>query len=190
MQIILLEQVKKLGNTGDVVSVKNGYARNYLIPNKKAMRATKDNIAYFEVKKKEIEAADKAKTSDAEKASKKIDGNIITLIQQAGEDGRLYGSVNANDIAKALSEKSSESINRKQVVLHAPIKYMGVYTVEVDLYGTIIANVHVNIARSEGEAKDAETRFKRGEEVMEGPSGEKEQVQEKAAEEVAAAEAA
>jgi large subunit ribosomal protein L9 len=164
MEVILLEPVRKVGNVGDVVIVKNGYARNYLIPAKKALRSTKDNLAFFESKKAEIEKENQNKTTEAEKIVKAIDGTFVTLITQAGEDGRLYGSVTPLDISRPL-----ENIDRKQIALSAPIKYIGVYDVEVRLIGDISATIKVNVARTESEAKDAEKRSKAGEEVMEGP---------------------
>ncbi len=169
MQIILLEPVRKLGAVGDVVKVKNGYARNFLLPNKKALRATEENIAYFEVKKKEIQAANNDKIAIATKVAKKIEKAVVTLVQQAGEDGRLYGSVNAVDISEALTTQVGVEISRKQVVLHAPIKYIGVHTVEVALHGDMVVKVHPNVARSEDDAKSAAQRFAKGEKVMEGP---------------------
>ncbi len=187
LQVILLEPIKRLGQVGDVVQVKNGYARNFLIPQKKAVRATKDNVAYFEAKRKDIEKENAGKIAEAEKLAKQIDGAIITLVQQAGEDGRLYGSVKAADIAKALETEKKASVDRKQVVLHTPIKYIGVHTVEVHLHGDVSAVVHPNIARSATEAKDAKARFEKGEVVMEGgDAGQPEETQE----EVAPAEAA
>lgn len=190
MQIILIEPVKNLGQVGDVVTVKNGYARNFLLPNKKAMRATGDNIAYFEVKKKEIQAANAEKVSEAQKVAKKIEAAVITLVQQAGEDGRLYGSVTANEIAEALTAQTKVKISRKQVVLHSPIKYIGVHTVEVDLHGDVITTIHPNVARSEDDAKSAAARFAKGEKVMEGPAGEEARKQAELARASAIAEAA
>ncbi len=172
MEVILLESVKKLGNTGDVVSVKNGYARNFLVPTKKAMFATKDNIAVFEQRKGEIEKENKAKTSEAEKLADKIKNTVVSLIQQAGEDGRLYGSISSVNISDALAKKTKEDIDRKQITLHNPIKYIGIHDIEIHLFGNVSAIIHANVARSEGEAKDAEKKFSRGERVAEGPSAE------------------
>jgi len=172
MQVILLEQIRRLGNTGDVVKVKDGFARNYLIPSNKAIRATKDNISYFESKKSEIEKENKKKLDEALKLSGKISGAVVSVVRQAGEDGRLFGSVSAADISNALIEQKKESIDRKQVVLQNPIKYIGVHEIELSLYADATATVHVNVARSASEAKDAAARFARGEIVMEGPEGE------------------
>lgn len=184
MQVILLEQVKKLGDVGDIVEVKNGYARNFLIPGEKAIRATKDNIAYFESKKSEITKADGTKLAEAEKTAKKISDTVVVLTQQAGEDGRLYGSVSSLTIAKELSDVSGVSVDRKQVVLTDPIKYIGIYPLNIDLYGGVQARIHVNIARNENEAKEAAKRFARGETVQEGPDAA--QAEEVAAQEVEA----
>ncbi len=166
MDIILLEQVKKLGNVGDVVTVKSGYARNFLIPNEKALLATRANKDLFEARKAEIEKNNAVRTEEAKKSAKAIESKIITVISQAGEDGRLYGSVNSSDIANALN---NTDVARKQIVLHNPIKYIGVHSVEIAFHGDVTASIHVNIARTEDEAKNSETRFKRGEKVMEGP---------------------
>ncbi len=169
MQIILLEQVRKLGNVGDIVDVKNGYARNFLIPNGKALRANKANVDLFEQKKKDIQAANENKIKDAEKQQKDIEGKVVPVVMQAAEDGRLYGSVGANVIADALETAAKVGISRKQVMLNNPIKYIGVHRVDIDLFGNVTATIHVNIARSETEADEAAERFARGEEVMEGP---------------------
>jgi large subunit ribosomal protein L9 len=168
MQVILVEPVRKLGNVGDVVNVKPGFARNFLIPSEKAVRATEDNIADFKARKAEIEKQDKAKSAEAEKLAKKIDGTLVNIIRQAGEDGRLYGSVSAQDIAAAVSDAKKEEISRKTVLLTDPIKYIGVYSIEVNLHGDVSATVHPNVARSESEAKEASGKFARGEDVMEG----------------------
>jgi len=178
MQVILLEQMRKLGNAGELVEVKGGYARNYLIPNKKALRATKDNVSYFESKKAEIEKENKKKLDEATAIAKKIEGAIVALVRQAGEDGRLYGSVNAADIAKTATETTKQEIDRKQITLHNPIKYIGVHSIEISLFGTVVAHVNVNIARTADEAKDQESRFKKGEIVMEGPAAEAEKKEE------------
>lgn len=163
MQVILTQQIKKLGNVGDVVEVKNGYARNFLIPNEKALRATKDNVAFIESKRAEIEKENAAKLKAAEKVVSKIDEATPVLIKQAGEDGRLYGSVNAAEIARAVSEDSGETITRKHINLVKPIKYIGLHTVLVEIYGEAAAKVFVNVARTKGEAADAEAKFKKGE---------------------------
>lgn len=174
MEVILIEPVRKLGNVGDVVKVKNGFARNYLIPTNKALRSTKENVALFEAKKAEFEKKNKENQSAAEKAAKAIEGKFVALTRQAGEDGRLYGSVTALDIARGLQEAGNKEIEKNQVTLNTPIKYIGVYEIEVHLHTEVIATINVNVARSATEAKDAEKRFKAGEKVMEGPDAEAE----------------
>jgi len=167
MEVILLQQIRKLGGTGAIVNVKNGYARNFLIPNSKALRATKDNIAFFESKKEEFIQQNNDTEAQAKLVADKIDNQVITIIEQAGEDGRLYGSVAAPAIAEALSQ----DVDRQQVSLNKPIKYIGVHEVLIELFGDITAKVNVNIARTKEEAKDAQKRFEAGEIVMEGPDG-------------------
>jgi large subunit ribosomal protein L9 len=169
MQIILLEQVKNLGKVGEVVTVKYGYARNFLLPNKKALRATKANVDLFEVQKADIEKNNQELIKIAQAFAKKVDGIIVPVAQQAGEDGRLYGSVTITDIANAVSEKVGEKLERKLIELHDPIKYIGVHAVQVDLHAEVTVTVNVNVARTADEAKAAAARFAKGESVMEGP---------------------
>lgn len=172
MEVILLEPVKKLGNIGQKVRVRDGFARNFLIPTKKAIRATAANLKLFEARKAEIEKENAKKTAEAEKVAKKAEAAIVTIIRQAGEDGRLYGSVTAKDIADALNA-AGHKIDRQQVVLNTPIKYIGVYTTELHLHGEVAVNVHPNVARSDDEAKESKARFERGEVVMEGLTADK-----------------
>lgn len=152
-QVILLEHVNNLGTIGDTVTVKQGYARNYLLPQGKALRATDDNIAYFETQKAAIEAENKKKRDAAEKESKKVADVTIALIRQASEGGQLYGSVAARDIAEELTEKTGIKIGRSQVEVNQNFKTIGLFTVPVALHPEVIVNVTVNIARSEDEAK-------------------------------------
>lgn len=157
-QIILLERVEKLGEMGDVVSVKPGYARNYLFPQKKAMRASKDNIAYFEAQKKVLAGENEKKRKDAEKQAKKIEGLKIPVIRQASEAGQLFGSVTSRDIATSLSEESKEAVTKNMVVINQAFKSIGLFDVDVVLHPEVKVSVTVNIARSEEEAKiQAET---------------------------------
>ena len=151
-QVILLERVEKLGNLGDVVSVRPGYARNYLLPQKKALRASKENIAYFEAQKAGIEKANADKRSDAEKQAKKIEGTIISLIRQASEAGHLFGSVSARDISDAVNEATKEAIERTQVVMNTNFKTLGLFPVDIALHPEVKVSVTVNIARSQDEA--------------------------------------
>lgn len=151
MQIVLLERVEHLGNLGDVVTVKPGYARNYLLPKAKALRATKDNMVLFEKRKADLEAANASKRSEAEKIAKKLDGQSFTLIRQASEGGQLYGSVSNRDIAEALAEAKHDVV-RNQVRLMQAIKTLGVFQVPVVLHPEVQISVTVNIARSNEEA--------------------------------------
>ena len=157
-QVILLERVEKLGNMGDVVNVKPGYARNYLLPQKKALRASKDNVAYFEAQKKAIQAeSDKAK-KDAEKLAKKIEGIKVPLIRAASESGQLYGSVNTRDIATEAASVSGEAITRPMVKINTNFKTIGLFPVSIQLHPEVIVEITANIARSPEEAEiQAET---------------------------------
>jgi large subunit ribosomal protein L9 len=148
MDVILLERVEKLGGIGDVVSVKPGFARNYLLPRKKALRANEANRKVFEANRAQIEADNAARRSDAEQASKSVDGKSVTLIRQASNTGQLYGSVSVRDIVEAL-EAEGVKVQKNQVVLDKPIKAIGVNTVKVALH----PEVSVNVARSPEEAE-------------------------------------
>ena len=157
MQVILLERVEKLGQMGDVVSVKPGFARNYLLPQKKALRATEANKSAFDEQKAQLEADNLKRKSEAEAVSGKMDGLKISMIRQAGESGQLYGSVNARDIAIGATE-AGFTITRNQVFLAAPIKTLGLFGVKVNLHPEVSVKVIVNVARSLDEAKiQAET---------------------------------
>jgi len=152
MDVILLERVEKLGAIGDVVSVKNGFARNYLLPNKKALRANEANKKVFEANRANIEAENAARRADAEKASKGIDGKTITLIRQASNTGQLYGSVSARDLAELLNEDGAK-VAKSQIVLGKPIKTIGVSEVRVALHPEVAVTIKVNVARSPEEAE-------------------------------------
>ncbi len=151
MQVILLERIEKLGQMGDVVTVKPGFARNYLLPQKKALRATADNRAYFQAKRAELEARNLERKQEAERAARKIEGMTVTMIRQAGETGQLYGSVTARDIADALGEQGAQ-IERGQVDLGRQIKTVGLHPVTIRLHPEVSLEVTVNVARSQGEA--------------------------------------
>ena len=155
MDIILLEPIRKLGKAGDVVKVKPGFARNFLLPQSKALYATKANIAEFEAKKDDIEKTNKERHDEASAAAKKVNGKAVILTSQAGEDNRLYGSITANDIAKAVSEQFSIELDRKQIILTDTIKYIGIYDISVQLHADIEVTLGVNVARSESEAREA-----------------------------------
>jgi large subunit ribosomal protein L9 len=151
MEVILLERVEKLGAIGDVVTVKNGFARNYLLPNKKALRANETNRKLFEVNRVKIEADNADKRAEAEKASKGVDGKTVQLIRQASNTGQLYGSVSARDIVEAL-EAEGAKVTKSQVVLDRPIKGIGMHDVKVALHPEVSVTVKVNVARSPEEA--------------------------------------
>ena len=151
MEVILLERVEKLGAIGDVVKVKDGFARNYLLPNKKALRANDSNRKLFESNRARIEKDNADKRSDAEKASKGVDGKTVQLIRQASNVGHLYGSVSARDIVEAL-EGVGAKVTKSQVVLDHPIKAIGVHQVKIALHPEVAVTVKVNVARSPEEA--------------------------------------
>ena len=151
MEVILLERVEKLGAIGDVVTVKNGFARNYLLPRKKALRANEANKKLFEANRARIEAENADKRAEAEAASKTVDGKTVQLIRQASNVGHLYGSVSARDIVEAL-EGQGARVNKSQIVLDRPIKAIGVHEVKVALHPEVAVTVKVNVARSPEEA--------------------------------------
>ena len=151
MEIILLERVEKLGGIGDVVKVKDGFARNYLLPNKKALRANESNRKLFEANRARIEEENANRRSDAEKAAKSVDGKTVQLIRQASNTGQLYGSVSARDIVEAL-ETVGATVNKSQVVLDRPIKAIGMHDVRIALHPEVAVTIKVNVARSPEEA--------------------------------------
>ena len=151
MEVILLERVEKLGAIGDVVTVKNGFARNYLLPNKKALRANEANRKVFEANRARIEADNASKRADAEKASKGVEGKTVQLIRQASNVGHLYGSVSARDIVEAL-EGEGAKVTKSQIVLDKPIKSIGMHDVKIALHPEVAVTVRVNVARSPEEA--------------------------------------
>ncbi|QIK96344.1 50S ribosomal protein L9 [Sphingomonas sp. HDW15A] len=151
MEVILLERVEKLGQIGDVVTVKNGFARNYLLPNKKALRANESNKKLFEANRAKIEADNADRRSDAEKAAKDVEGKTVQLIRQASNTGQLYGSVSARDIVEAL-EAEGAKVTKSQVVLDRPIKAIGMHEVRVVLHPEVVSMIKVNVARSPEEA--------------------------------------
>ena len=152
MEIILLEHVEKLGKMGDVVNVKSGYARNYLLPQNKALRATDANKAVFEKQKAELEAHNKALFEEASKKAQALQGFSAVLIRQAAETGQLYGSVTIRDIAAAVKEAGFD-VERRCVYLEKPIKDLGVYEVKLNLHPEVSQKIMVNVARTEDEAK-------------------------------------
>jgi large subunit ribosomal protein L9 len=152
MEVILLERVEKLGQIGDVVTVKNGFARNYLLPNKKALRANEANKKVFDANRAKIEADNASRKSEAEKASTGVEGKTVQLIRQASNTGQLYGSVSARDIVEAL-EAEGAKVSKSQIVLKAPIKAIGMHEVKVALHPEVSVSVKVNVARSPEEAE-------------------------------------
>ena len=152
MEVILLERIEKLGTIGDVVKVKNGYARNFLLPNGKALRANESNRKVFEANREKIEAHNEERRSDAEKDARKVDGFKVQLIRQASNTGQLYGSVSARDLAEAL-EAQGQKIAKHQIVLDRPIKAIGVHDVKIALHPEVSVVIHVNVARSPEEAE-------------------------------------
>ncbi|HVY57361.1 MAG TPA: 50S ribosomal protein L9 [Xanthobacteraceae bacterium] len=160
MEVILLERVAKLGQMGDVVRVKDGFARNFLLPKGKALRATKDNKARYEGMKAQLEARNLELRGDAEKVATKLDGKSFVVLRQASETGQLYGSVTSRDIAAILTEDGF-SIDRGQIALNAPIKAVGLHKVPVALHPEVEVAITINVARSADEAE----RLARGEDV-------------------------
>ena len=152
MKIVLLERVQKLGQMGDVVEVKSGYARNFLLPSHKALRATEDNIKYFEGQKSVLEAKNLESIKEAESLKTKIDGSSFTLIRSASDAGALYGSVSTKDIKDAVSANGI-IITKNQISLEKPIKEIGIYKIIVLLHPEITSEIRINVARSEEEAK-------------------------------------
>ena len=151
MDVILLERVEKLGGIGDVVTVKNGFARNYLLPNKKALRANEANRKVFEANRARIESENAERRTDAENSAKGVDGKTVQLIRQASNTGQLYGSVSARDIVEAL-EGEGAKVSKSQIVLDRPIKAIGMHDVKVALHPEVAVTVKVNVARSPEEA--------------------------------------
>ena len=152
MDVILLERVEKLGAIGDVVKVKDGFARNFLLPNKKALRANEANRKVFEANRAKIEADNASRRTDAEKDAKNFEGAAVTLIRQSSNTGQLYGSVAVRDLVEAM-EAAGHKVGKSQVVLTKPIKAIGVYEVKVQLHPEVAVTVKVNVARSPEEAE-------------------------------------
>ena len=180
MEVILLERIGKLGQMGDVVRVKDGFARNFLLPRGKALRATADNKTRFEGMKAELQARNLERKGGAEKVAATLDGKTIVVIRQASESGQLFGSVSPRDIASLLNADGAE-VNRSQVALNAPIKTIGMYKVPLALHPEVETIITVIVARSAGEAE----RVARGEDV----TVRREQAEENAAAALEAAEA-
>jgi large subunit ribosomal protein L9 len=151
VEVILLERVEKLGQMGQVVRVRPGFARNYLLPQKKALRATKANLAVFEKQRVQLEAQNLKRKAEAEQMAKKFDDVTVVIVRQAGESGQLYGSVAARDIADAVTA-AGYTVEKRQIVLDKPIKTLGLHKVRVALHPEVIVTVTANVAKSEDEA--------------------------------------
>jgi len=152
MEIILLERIEKLGAIGDVVTVKDGYARNFLLPNKKALRSNNANKKVFEANRARIEEENAARRADAQKSAGTVDGHQIVLIRQSSNAGHLYGSVQVRDVVEALHEDGFKAIGKAMIVLERPIKTLGLFDVRVNLHPEVSVTVQVNVARSPEEA--------------------------------------
>jgi large subunit ribosomal protein L9 len=161
MDVILLERIAKLGQMGEVVRVKDGFARNFLLPQGKALRATQESRARFETMKVELEARNLKLRSEAEKVGEKLDGQSFTVVRQAAEGGQLYGSVSPRDIA-ALATEAGFALERNQIALHNPIKTIGLHKVPVTLHPEVEVSISIAVARSADEAE----RILRGEEIL------------------------
>lgn len=191
MKVILTEKITKLGNIGDAVEVKTGYARNYLLPNGKAMRFTRENVALFEAKKAELTARQEAAKKSAESNVDAVKNAKLYMIRQAGDTGQLYGSVSTRDIARMLKEVANVSVESAQVMLGAPIKTVGVFETQIALHPDVIVPVKIYVAQSQDEiealvaGKSLTFGAKKVEEVEEAPVAEA--TEEKAEEVVAEA---
>lgn len=160
MQVILLQRIGRLGQMGDVVNVKDGFARNFLLPQKKALRATKENLATFETQRSQLEATNLEHKKEAEGVATKLEGKVFTAIRSAGDTGQLYGSVSTRDISDAITA-GGFTVDRRQVVLDRPIKTLGLHEITVALHPEVVVKVSLNVARSEEEAE----KQARGEDV-------------------------
>jgi len=152
MEIILLERIEKLGAIGDIVTVKDGYARNFLLPNKKALRSNAANKKVFEANRAKIEADNAARRDDASKQASDVEGKQIVLIRQSSNSGQLYGSVSVRDIVEALHADGVKVVSKAMIVLERPIKTIGLFDVRVSLHPEVAVNIQVNVARSPEEA--------------------------------------
>ncbi|WP_416153140.1 50S ribosomal protein L9 [Thalassobaculum sp. OXR-137] len=178
MEVILLERIESLGQMGDVVSVKPGYARNYLLPQKKALRANDGNRKVFEERRAQLEAENLERKSEAEQVAKTLDGMTVVLVRAAGESGQLYGSVSARDISDAVTA-AGVTVGRSQVKLDKALKALGLEPVRVQLHPEVSVNVTVNIARSQDEA---ETQARLGRALDRGVMDEEERMEDEAPE--------
>ena len=162
MQVILVKPVRKLGKVGEIVNVANGYGRNYLIPQELAIRATNDNVEKFASLQKDLEAKNDENKTQAEKAAKAIDGKHLDFITQSAADGRLFGSVSLKALAIKISELAKTKLNYSNILLDSPIKFNGVYNIQVILHAEVVASILIVVAKTESEAQDALIEFKEG----------------------------
>jgi large subunit ribosomal protein L9 len=179
MKVILLERVERLGTIGDTVTVKDGFARNFLLPRQKALRATSQNLKVFEAQRATIEQRNADARAAAEKSGQKLEGSSYVLIRQAGESGQLYGSVSARDVADVVNAEGGR-VERSMVVLDTPIKTLGLHPVKIRLHAEVTTTVTINIARSADEAE----RQARGENVITSQFDEERQIAEQAAQDL------
>jgi len=161
MKVILLERVERLGGLGDIVSVRDGFARNFLLPRSKALRATSANLKVFEHRRAELEAGNAKARDAASKSGDKLEGASYVMIRQAGEGGQLYGSVSGRDVADAVNAAGGK-VDRSMVVLDKPIKALGIHAVKLRLHAEVTVTININVARSQDEAQ----RQARGEDVI------------------------
>ena len=166
MEVILLERIARLGQMGDVVRVRDGYARNFLLPQGKALRSNEDSRKRFESERVHFEARDLERRQEAEGVAAKLQGKAFVLVRQAGETGQLYGSVTTRDLAEAM-EAGGFAVNRSQIALNQPIKTIGMHEVRIDLHAEVAAHIVANVARSDDEA----ARQARGENVTQAGAG-------------------
>ena len=152
MQVVLLERVENLGQMGDIVRVRPGYARNYLLPQRKALRASEQNLRYFEAQRTQLEALNLRRRQEAEAASNRLAGTRVTVIRRAGETGQLYGSVSSRDVVEALDDEGVK-VERRQISMPAPIKTLGLHEVRIVLHPEVSVGITVNVARSNDEAE-------------------------------------
>ena len=173
MEVILLERIEKLGQMGDVVTVRPGFARNYLLPQKKALRATQDNLSYFEREKAQLEADNLERRAEAEKVGEKLEGLTVPIVRNAGDSGQLYGSVSSRDIADAVTE-AGFTISRSQVLMERPLKMLGLHDYRIRLHPEVAVTVTVNVAQS---LEEAETQERLGRAIIPAESGDEEEEQ-------------
>ena len=167
MQVILLERIEKLGQMGDVVTVRPGFARNFLLPQKKALRATQGNLTYFETEKAQLEAANLERRAEAEQVGKKLEGLIVAIVRNAGDNGQLYGSVSSRDISDAVSA-AGFTVARNQVLMERPLKMLGLHDYRIRLHPEVAVTVTVNVAQS---PEEAEMQEKLGHAIIPSESG-------------------